>query len=73
MSTSGWTSAPTGVEATIDDEGRPADLVLSGSPLVVLGLLAGSLDPADHPDTVTGDRAALRHFRMCTQRAVGVL
>jgi DNA-binding HxlR family transcriptional regulator len=64
---------PAGVEAVIDDAGRPADVVLSGSPLVVLALLAGSLDPADHPDAVTGDRAALRRFRACIQRAVGVL
>lgn len=64
---------PAGVRAAIDDEGRPADVTVSGSPLTVLGLLAGSLDPGDHPETVVGDRAALRRFRTCTERAVGVL
>ena len=68
------TAGPAGVDAVIDDASRTADVVLDGSPLVVLGLLAGSLEPGDHlGDQLHADRDAVGRFRAWTERAVPVL
>jgi len=59
-----------GVDAAIDEEVRPADVVLDGPPAAILGLLAGVIDP-DDADGFRADRTAKRRFRALTRRAVG--
>ena len=64
---------PGRVAATIDGGARPADVVLDGPPEVVLGLLAGALEPRDQlGTTLRGSRDAARRFRAWTRRAVAL-
>lgn len=61
------------VDAVIDDHPQPADVVIEGPPDVVLGLLAGVIDPRDHVGAaVPATREATRRFRAWTARAAPV-